>query len=148
MRVVASQFPQGSGQWGGPTPRAALGSPFDVMGAGAPELLRAHVPMIEKHRPIKAWIIDNTGFPKQGVHSVGMTRQYCGQLGKQDNCQVAVSLSVANDHESLPIAFRLYLPEDWAKDSARRPHQPLAKKTAARHSQVKITLCQSETSEQ
>jgi SRSO17 transposase len=83
--------------------------------------VRAHVlPMIEKHGPIKAWIIDDTGFPKQGVHSVGVTRQYCGQLGKQDNCQVAVSLSVANDHASLPIAFRLYLPEDWAKDSARR----------------------------
>lgn len=49
-----------------------------------------------------------------------MTRQYCEQLGKQDTCQVAVSLSVANDHASLPIAFRLYLPEDWAKDSARR----------------------------
>lgn len=83
--------------------------------------VRAHVlPMIEKHGAIKAWIIDDTGFPKQGVHSVGVTRQYCGQLGKQDNCQVAVSLSVANDHASLPIAFRLYLPEDWAKDSARR----------------------------
>ena len=83
--------------------------------------VRTHVlPMIEKHGAIKAWIIDDTGFPKQGVHSVGVTRQYCGQLGKQDNCQVAVSLSVANDHASLPIAFRLYLPEDWAKDSGRR----------------------------
>ena len=83
--------------------------------------VRSHVlPMIQKQGPIKAWIIDDTGFPKQGVHSVGVTRQYCGQLGKQDNCQVAVSLSVANDHASLPIAFRLYLPEDWAKDSARR----------------------------
>ena len=83
--------------------------------------VRAHVlPMIETHGPIKAWIIDDTGFPKQGIHSVGVTRQYCGQLGKQDNCQVAVSLSVANDHASLPIAFRLYLPEDWAKDSTRR----------------------------
>ncbi|MGO9770855.1 MAG: IS701 family transposase, partial [Roseiarcus sp.] len=83
--------------------------------------VRAHVlPMIEKLGAIKAWIIDDTGFPKQGVHSVGVTRQYCGQLGKQDNCQVAVSLSVANDHASLPIAFRLYLPEDWAEDSGRR----------------------------
>ena len=83
--------------------------------------VRTHVlPMIEKHGAIKAWIIDDTGFPKQGVHSVGVTRQYCGQLGKQDNCQVAVSLSVANDHASLPIAFRLYLPEDWAKNSGRR----------------------------
>jgi SRSO17 transposase len=51
------------------------------------------------------WIIDDTGFPKQGRHSVGVARQYCGQLGKQDNCQVAVSLSVANHHASLPVAY-------------------------------------------
>ena len=69
---------------------------------------------------IRAWIVDDTGFPKKGKHSVGVARQYCGQLGKQDNCQVAVSLSVANDAASLPIAFRLYLPEDWAADKARR----------------------------
>jgi SRSO17 transposase len=61
-----------------------------------------------------------TGFPKKGRHSVGVTRQYCGQLGKQDNCQVAVSLSLANRDASLPIAYRLYLPEDWATDQARR----------------------------
>ena len=66
---------------------------------------------IERHGPITAWIIDDTGFPKKGKHSVGVARQYCGQLGKQDNCQVAVSLSVANTAASLPIAYRLYLPE-------------------------------------
>lgn len=83
--------------------------------------VRADVlPAIEKHGAIKAWIVDDTGFLKKGVHSVGVTRQYCGQIGKQDNCQIAVSLSVANDHASLPIAFQLYLPEDWAGDSARR----------------------------
>jgi SRSO17 transposase len=60
--------------------------------------------------PIRAWIIDDTGMPKKGTHSVGVARQYYGQLGKQDNCQVAVTLSVANDHASLPIAHRLYLP--------------------------------------
>ena len=49
-----------------------------------------------------------------------MARQYCGQLGKQDNCQVAVSLSIANHHASLPVAYRLYLPQDWAKDRQRR----------------------------
>jgi SRSO17 transposase len=78
------------------------------------------LPAIERHGPIEAWIIDDTGFPKQGRHSVGVTRQYCGQLGKQDNCQVAVSLSIANHHASLPVAYQLYLPKDWAKDRARR----------------------------
>jgi len=78
------------------------------------------LPAIERHGPIDAWIIDDTGFPKQGRHSVGVARQYCGQLGKQDNCQVAVSLSIANHHASLPVAYQLYLPKDWAKDRARR----------------------------
>ena len=61
------------------------------------------LPKIERHGPIEAWIIDDTGFPKHGVHSVGVARQYCGELGKQDNCQVAVSLSLANHHASLPV---------------------------------------------
>jgi len=69
---------------------------------------------------LRAWIVDDTGFPKKGTHSVGVSRQYCGQVGKQENCQVAVSLSVASDHVSLPIAWRLYLPESWAKDRVRR----------------------------
>ena len=69
---------------------------------------------------LRAWIVDDTGFPKKGTHSVGVSRQYCGQVGKQENCQVAVSLSVASDHVSLPIAWRLYLPESWAKDRERR----------------------------
>ena len=78
------------------------------------------LPSIERHGAIKAWIIDDTGFPKKGKHSVGVARQYCGQLGKQDNCQVAVSLSIANHAASLPIAYRLYLPEDWTSDPERR----------------------------
>ena len=78
------------------------------------------LPAIERHGPIEAWIIDDTGFPKKGKHSVGVVRQYCGQLGKQDNCQIAVSLSVANAHASLPVAWRLYLPQEWAEDAARR----------------------------
>jgi SRSO17 transposase len=77
------------------------------------------LPEVERHGPIEAWIIDDTGFPKQGRHSVGVARQYCGQLGKQDNCQVAVSLSLANRHASLPVAYRLYLPEEWAGDAKR-----------------------------
>jgi SRSO17 transposase len=78
------------------------------------------LPAIEARGPIRAWIVDDTGFPKKGKHSVGVGRQYCGQLGKQDNCQVAVSLSVANEAASLPIAFRLYLPQEWADDRQRR----------------------------
>jgi SRSO17 transposase len=78
------------------------------------------LPQIERHGSIEAWIIDDTGFPKQGRHSVGVARQYCGQLGKQDNCQVAVSLSIANRHASLPVAYRLYLPEQWVADDDRR----------------------------
>lgn len=78
------------------------------------------LPAIERSGPIAAWIIDDTGFPKKGRHSVGVSRQYCGQLGKQDNCQVAVTLSLANHDASLPIAYRLYLPEDWANDQVRR----------------------------
>jgi SRSO17 transposase len=82
--------------------------------------VRAHVlPAMERHGPVAYWIVDDTAFPKQGPHSVGVARQYCGQLGKQDNCQVAVSLSVANGHASLPIAYRLYLPETWAEDPVR-----------------------------
>jgi SRSO17 transposase len=78
------------------------------------------LPTIEEHGRIEAWIIDDTSFPKQGTHSVGVHHQYCGQLGKQANCQVAVSLSIANHFASLPVAYRLYLPKDWAQDGARR----------------------------
>ena len=78
------------------------------------------LPGIERHGAIRAWIIDDTGFPKQGRHCVGVARQYCGQLGKQDNCQVAVSLSLANDYASLPVTHRLYLPQDWIDDAVRR----------------------------
>jgi SRSO17 transposase len=83
--------------------------------------VRHHVvPAIEQLGATCACIVDDTGFPKKGTYSVGVARQYCGQLGKQDNCQVVVSLSVANEHASLPIAYRLYLPEAWAKDAVRR----------------------------
>ena len=78
------------------------------------------LPALERQTPIAAWIVDDTGIAKKGVHSVGVARQYCGRLGKQDNCQVAVSLSVAHRHASLPIAWRLYLTEAWAADPARR----------------------------
>src|SRR5215203_2370203 len=78
------------------------------------------LPAIERHGAIEAWIIDDTSFPKKGRHSVGVGHQYCGQLGKQANCQVTVSLSIANHAASLPVAYRLYLPKDWSEDNSRR----------------------------
>src|SRR6266536_2909626 len=65
---------------------------------------------MRRHGSVAAWIVDDTGFPKKGQHSVGVARQYCGVLGKQDNCQVAVSVSGANEAVSVPIAYQLYLP--------------------------------------
>ncbi len=97
------------------------------------------LPAITRSGPIEAWIIDDTGFPKKGRHSVGVTRQYCGQLGKQDNCQVAVSLSLANHDASLPIAYRLYLPEDWANDPVRR-HKAKVPETIAFQTKPQIAL--------
>ena len=82
--------------------------------------VRSYVlPTMEKQDRVMAWIVDDTGFPKQGKHSVGVARQYCGQLGKSDNCQTAVSLSVSTWASSLPIAWRLYLPEVWCQDAER-----------------------------
>jgi SRSO17 transposase len=70
--------------------------------------------------PVTAWIIDDTGFLKQGTHSVGVQRQYTGSAGKVTNCQVGVSLSIATRSEHVPADFELYLPESWANDPARR----------------------------
>src|SRR3954452_4434438 len=83
--------------------------------------VRAHaLPAMLGRGPVRAWIVDDTGLPKKGRLSVGVARQYCGQLGKRENCQVAVTLSVATGHASLPVAYRLHLPEAWADDPARR----------------------------
>jgi SRSO17 transposase len=78
------------------------------------------LPAMLRQGPVVAWVVDDTGFPKKGKESVGVARQYCGQVGKQDNCRVAVSLSVTTDSASMPVAYRLYLPEGWIKDSERR----------------------------
>src|ERR671910_2194337 len=78
------------------------------------------LPALLERGPIRAWLVDDTGLPKKGRLSAGVARQYCGQLGKRENCQVAVTLSVANDRTSLPVAYRLYLPEAWAEDPERR----------------------------
>ena len=77
------------------------------------------LPGMGRHGGIDAWIVDDTGMPKKGEHSVGVARQYCGILGKQENCQVAVSLSLANETASLPVAYDLYLSADWVKDRSR-----------------------------
>jgi SRSO17 transposase len=78
------------------------------------------LPAVQRHGPIEAWIIDDTSFVKKGRHSVGVARQYCGERGKNENCQTLVSLTVANEHASLPVAHRLFLPESWASDLERR----------------------------
>jgi SRSO17 transposase len=78
------------------------------------------LPAMLRRQPIVAWVVDDTGFPKKGRESVGVTRQYCGQVGKQDNCRVAVSLSITTEKASMPVAFRLYLPESWIHDHERR----------------------------
>jgi SRSO17 transposase len=78
------------------------------------------IPAMLRRDPVVAWVVDDTGFPKKGRESVGVTRQYCGQVGKQDNCRVAVSLSVTTEKASMPVAYRLYLPQSWIEDRKRR----------------------------
>jgi len=101
----------------------------------------AVLPVMTAQQPIEAWIVDDTGFPKKGRHSVGVGRQYCGQLGKQDNCQVAVSLSVATSIASLPVAWQLYLPEAWAEDGERR-RKAKVPETIGFQTKPEIALCQ------
>jgi len=78
------------------------------------------LPWMKQHGPVMAWIVDDTSFVKRGRHSAGVGRQYCEEVGKQENCQVAVSLSISTPEASLPVAWRLYLPESWAEDRQRR----------------------------
>ncbi len=76
--------------------------------------------MTAELEPDPAWVIDDTGFPKQGTHSVGVERQYWGRLGKTGNCQVAVSVHHVGEQGNVPLGWRLYLPESWANDAERR----------------------------
>lgn len=78
------------------------------------------LPVMTQDQAVAAWMVDDTSFPKKGRHSVGVARQYSGEVGKQDNCQVAVSVSIATSQASLPVDWRLYLPRNWAHDRARR----------------------------
>lgn len=83
--------------------------------------VREHVlEAMRKQGPVEVWIVDETGWAKQGTHSVGVAHQYCGRLKRKANCQVSVSLSVATAKASLPIAWRLYLPEEWVEEKGRR----------------------------
>ena len=84
------------------------------------EAARHVIEALEKQEPVTTWIIDDTGFPKQGKHSVGVQRQYSGTLGKVGNCQVGVSLTMATKHEHVPIDFALYMPKSWTDDVVRR----------------------------
>ncbi len=84
------------------------------------EAARYVIEALEKQEPVTTWIIDDTGFPKQGKYSVGVQRQYSGTLGKVGNCQVGVSLTIATMHEHVPIDFALYMPKSWTDDVSRR----------------------------
>jgi len=81
---------------------------------------RYAIEAVQEREPITTWIIDDTGFLKQGTHSVGVQRQYTGSAGKITNCQVGVSLAVASSAEQIALDFELYLPESWTEDRARR----------------------------
>lgn len=98
-------------------------SDCDVRGVAARHAVSA---MVERE-PITAWILDDTGFLKQGTHSVGVQRQYTGSAGKVTNCQVAVSLSIATETEHVPIDFELYLPKSWTEDAKRRKEARIPK---------------------
>jgi len=87
---------------------------------------RYAVDAMQTQGPVRTWIVDDTGFLKQGKHSPGVQRQYTGSAGKTANCQVGVSLVLANDHAQVPVDFSLYLPKSWAENRARceRAHIP------------------------
>jgi SRSO17 transposase len=84
------------------------------------EATRYAIEAMSAQEPVTTWIVDDTGFLKQGKHSVGVQRQYTGSAGKIANCQIGVSLSIATQHEHVPIDFELYLPKSWIEDPARR----------------------------
>jgi SRSO17 transposase len=84
------------------------------------EAARYAIEAVQKREPITTWIIDDTGFLKQGTHSVGVQRQYTGSAGKITNCQLGVSLAAATGSEQIPLDFELYLPTLWADDPRRR----------------------------
>lgn len=94
-------------------------SPWDDHSVRRAAALHA-VQALQEQEPVTTWIIDDTGFPKQGKHSVGVQRQYSGTLGKIGNCQIGVSLTIATRHEHVPIDFSLYMPKSWTDNPERR----------------------------
>ena len=84
------------------------------------EAARYAIDAVQEREPITTWIVDDTGFLKQGTHSVGVQRQYTGSAGKITNCQLGVSLAVATSSEQIPVDFELYLPVSWTEDPERR----------------------------
>ncbi len=94
-------------------------APWDEKGLIA--VAREHgLQQLERHGAVAAWAVDDPAFPKKGEHSVAVARQYCGVVGKEDNCQVVVTVSLVNATMSVPCAYRLHLPAAWADDRARR----------------------------
>jgi SRSO17 transposase len=91
------------------------------------EAARHAVAAMSEQAPVTTWIVDDTGFLKQGKHSVGVQRQYTGSAGKITNCQIGVSLSVASRTEHVPIDFALYLPKTWLDSTARRSEARIPK---------------------
>jgi SRSO17 transposase len=90
---------------------------------------RYAIAAMEEHGPVVAWVIDDTGFLKQGKHSVGVQRQYTGSAGKTANCQIGVSLTVTTRTQHLPIDFALFLPESWTEDPERRRKAKIPEET-------------------
>ena len=110
---LASRFPDGNAQ---AIQQLLHSSPWDSI-AVRQAMTRK---VIAELKPVEVCIIDDTGFPKKGEHSVGVARQYSGTLGKVDNCQVAVSLNYATEQGSFPMDWALYLPQSWTEDPQRR----------------------------
>jgi SRSO17 transposase len=100
-------------------------------------LVRACAERVAPELGVLAWIVDDTGVRKDGEHSPGVKRQWSGTLGKVDNCQVAVSVHALGRRGTLPLGWRLYLPEEWCGDEQRRLR---AKIPAAVEFETKPTL--------
>src|SRR6059058_5263213 len=83
-------------------------------------LVRACAERVVPEIGVLAWIVDDTGIVKDGKHSPGVKRQYSGTLGKIGNCQIAVSVHAVGARGTLPLGWRLYLPEEWCDDLLRR----------------------------